>query len=286
MAPRTHELITATEAAARRGCAVSTATRAMATVLAQAVTEGKLDASHPLARKWLSKRPQRGPRSGHSASDTPTDSGSESLTVRKKRVEVALLETKLARDEGRLVARALVHHHVFGLLNATFKRLIADFPTTAASRLASAVRAGVSKEEQVGLLRSMLSAELRSIKHRTTRALRHCESTGQLDPCPTPKEGGSSREEIRLRAFADALRAALSSSVGPRIVELTAKAIAREACGASWAPAVFDEAMQITDHVRDDATHAVSAMMAAAVADSLNAALAAPEKEDSLDPIH
>jgi hypothetical protein len=254
----------------------------MATTLAPAVVDGKLDALHPLAKRWLAQRPQRGPRPGYHPPAPPASEGGpapENLSLRKKAAEVAILEAKVARDDRSLVSRRLVELHVFGLVDSVFKRLIGDLPQTVAARLASAVRTGASNEEQVSLVRSIVSTELGNLKRGSVRAVRRCDASGPLEPPEELADEHIVRETARIRAFAEAVRAELVSSAVPKVVDLVAKTIAREAAGKPWSPAVFDEATKLTAVARNDALGAASSVLSAAVTEVLQTALAVPDKE-------
>jgi hypothetical protein len=254
----------------------------MATTLAPAVVDGKHDALHPLAKRWLAQRPQRGPRPGYHPPAPPASEGGpapENLSLRKKAAEVAILEAKVARDDRSLVSRRLVELHVFGLVDSVFKRLIGDLPQTVAARLTSAVRAGTSSEEQVALVRSIVSTELGNLKRGSVRAVRRCDASGPLEPPEELADEHVIQETARIRAFAEALRAELSSSVVPHIVDLVSKTIARQASGRPWTPTVFNEAMQVAGEARVEATRAATSMLSAAVTEVLQTALAVPDKE-------
>lgn len=81
---------------------------------------------------------------------------------------------RLDNDErrGRVISRELVEAHVFGVLEATNKRLLGDTPRALAGELFSLARSGSSQEELEGAIRENISSQLEPMKAHVVRALR------------------------------------------------------------------------------------------------------------------
>ncbi len=86
-----------------------------------------------------------------------------------------------AEAEGKLITRALVETYVFGMINATNKRLLKDAPKMIAGRLFSLARAGRSPEEGETLIRDALSSHLKHVKANVIRSL-DSNGDGELKP--------------------------------------------------------------------------------------------------------
>jgi hypothetical protein len=150
-----------------------------------------LDTEHPAFIAWLSE-PARGPDSMAGAGvasaeaqanasnglQTPTKAEMLALTKRKREAECEKLEIANAVRLGELISWELVTHHVFGLIDGCFKRLLGDASKAIASKVSTTLRAGGSLEEARRNVRDEISKHL---KHVKTGASRHLARSAEQD---------------------------------------------------------------------------------------------------------
>jgi len=112
-----------------------------------------------------------------------TDTAFKDLLQAAKTIEdVEDKRLRNAERRGELISRSLVEAHVFGLIEATFKRLLNDSPKTLASQIRSAVEAGSTTEKTEAIARDIITGQLRTIKAQTTKALKQAaRDTGEGD---------------------------------------------------------------------------------------------------------
>lgn len=94
------------------------------------------------------------------------------LDARKKIEDVRHAELDNGRLEDTLVSRERVKTAVFGIIEASNRRLLQDFPKAAVRRLYGACRAGQPPEEAERILRDLISAQLTPVKAQAQKALR------------------------------------------------------------------------------------------------------------------
>jgi hypothetical protein len=86
--------------------------------------------------------------------------------IREKRL-------KNGETEGGLISWELVQSHVFGLIDACFKRLLGDASKAIASKVSTTLRAGGSLEEAQRNVRDEISKHLKQMKAGAARHLAH-----------------------------------------------------------------------------------------------------------------
>ncbi len=86
--------------------------------------------------------------------------------IREKRL-------KNGETEGGLISRELVKNFVFGALEAANKRLLGDASKAIVSKVMSIARSGGSAEEAQRIVRDEISKQLKPIKDKAARNLRH-----------------------------------------------------------------------------------------------------------------
>lgn len=77
-----------------------------------------------------------------------------------------------SQTEGELISRELVATHVLGLLEALTRRLLVDLPRTLVSRLYAAARSSEPPETAEGLVREMLSGQIKPAVTAVGRSLK------------------------------------------------------------------------------------------------------------------
>ena len=84
-------------------------------------------------------------------------------------------EKRLRNEEtdGRLIARELVKHHVFGAIDSANRRLLLDVPKTVARRIYALAKSGASLEEAEQAVRDVIGSQLRPVKSTASRVLRN-----------------------------------------------------------------------------------------------------------------
>jgi hypothetical protein len=103
------------------------------------------------------------------------------LDDRKKVAEIARLESRLAREQGRLISRELVRLHCFGALQKLHHRLLMDAAATLAVRIGSSARAGATREELTKVARDLIGSELAAAKRGVAAGIRDSK-TGDNPP--------------------------------------------------------------------------------------------------------
>jgi len=94
------------------------------------------------------------------------------LDAYQKQQRARDLYIKNDESEGRLVARELVQVHIFGMIDALFRKLVTDVPTTLAAQLYGLAKAGSSLEQGKALAKEILAKQLLPAKVRAARVLR------------------------------------------------------------------------------------------------------------------
>jgi hypothetical protein len=175
--------------------------------LFHAETDGKIDTEHPAARKWLldhdvdpahvrlglhkPREKATAARRQPAQEDVPdvselvdqslrwvtdtygsNEAFAEWLDRRKTIGEIHRLELANAEKEGRLIPRDGVQAFVMAAIDATFRRLLRDFPKTVAQLAYSEARAGASLEETEAKIRDAVASQLRPMKLKVARSLR------------------------------------------------------------------------------------------------------------------
>jgi hypothetical protein len=74
--------------------------------------------------------------------------------------------------EGSLISRDLVRTHLFGLVDAVFKRLLSDVPRTIAGRVLALAKSSGTLEEAEKVVREQISSQLAPMKATALRVLR------------------------------------------------------------------------------------------------------------------
>lgn len=95
------------------------------------------------------------------------------LTARKTIADIREKELKSDETEGRLIERDLVKTHVFGAIEAGNRRLLGDSPKTIARRLYALAKSGAPLEEAEGVVREIISSQLKPVKATAVRVLRN-----------------------------------------------------------------------------------------------------------------
>lgn len=96
------------------------------------------------------------------------------------------IQEKRLRNEtanGRLIERELVKTHVFGAIDATNRRLLADTPRTVAQRIYAMARSEAPVEEAEKVVREAIASQLAPVRTSASRALRK-----QAAPATEPSE--------------------------------------------------------------------------------------------------
>lgn len=197
---------TRAELAAQAGVTKQAITKAMAGPLSAAACGDRVDLSHPvvvsyLARKRTQIERKRAAEAEAAAlvssvdADIPQSAedidGLADLTVREvvqrhgtvrgfkdwldalKKIE-DIRKTRLDNDEteGTLIDRELVKTHVFGAIESGNRRLLQDFPKSAAIRVMAAFKSGATVEETERLMRDLIGTQLKPVKTAAARTLR------------------------------------------------------------------------------------------------------------------
>ncbi|MDQ2646932.1 MAG: hypothetical protein M3020_24220 [Myxococcota bacterium] len=115
------------------------------------------------------------------------------IAARKLVAETERIESRNARDAGRLISRELVRLNVFGALRQLAMRLLQDLPTTLATR----ARSALPREESVPIIRDLISSELENTKRRAIKGLRSAEISGTVDPPEVHDETDPARDPAR-----------------------------------------------------------------------------------------
>lgn len=116
--------------------------------------------SHPATAAWLAD------------GDATTAAESRELLVRKRSAEIERLETRNAKERGELIERSLVKNHLFGMVDATNRRLLGDTPKAIAKEVMPLAKSGASQEEIERRIRDHISSQLSEMKTAATRILR------------------------------------------------------------------------------------------------------------------
>lgn len=95
------------------------------------------------------------------------------LDARKKIAEIREKDLKNAETDGRLIDRELVKTHVFGAIEAGNRRLLTDFPKTAAARVYALAKTGMPLEDAEKLIRELIGTQLDPVKETAVRVLRN-----------------------------------------------------------------------------------------------------------------
>lgn len=95
------------------------------------------------------------------------------LDAYQKQQRARDLWLKNQKLEGQLIDRELVSNHVFGFIDAVFKRLLIDASKTLAARVQNLTRSGASIEEIEREVRGILSTQLAPMKATAARVLRN-----------------------------------------------------------------------------------------------------------------
>lgn len=204
--PRRPNPISRVDAAAKKGCDKSAITRACRGPLAASVLPGgDLDSGHPDFIRW---QPQAAKRRVSSAATTaaPTDVQidgelarltsrfscardlSAHLKNRKVLAEAMRIESRNARDDGRIISRAGVESYVLGFVQRLRANLFHNVPTTMYPRVASMVSSGISREEIIKYMRDTLDDEFRLTARSIANALRNGSCKAGDNPPPTKDE--------------------------------------------------------------------------------------------------
>ena len=80
---------------------------------------------------------------------------------------------KNAVAAGKLVSRELVERHVFGVIEASHRRLLNDSPKTITGQVYAAAKSGMELEEAESKVRLLISSQLKSVKARAEKGLRN-----------------------------------------------------------------------------------------------------------------
>jgi hypothetical protein len=94
------------------------------------------------------------------------------VDARKKIAEIHRLELQNAETEGDLISRDLVRTHVFGMIDAVFRRMLTDTVKTVAGRIFQLVKADGTLEEAEAVAQDLVSATLAPLKTSAARTLR------------------------------------------------------------------------------------------------------------------
>ena len=84
---------------------------------------------------------------------------------------IRALQVKNEEKEGSLISRDLVRLHVFGAIENTYIRLLGDTPKTLSKRISSHVKSGGTLEDAEGIIRKVLSTQLKNVKSTAQRTL-------------------------------------------------------------------------------------------------------------------
>lgn len=95
------------------------------------------------------------------------------LIARKTIADIHEKELKNERTMGALIERELVKVHLLGLIDAAFRRLLADAPKTIARRLYAQAKSGEPVEDAEKLVRETISSILQPAKTSAARVLRN-----------------------------------------------------------------------------------------------------------------
>ncbi len=93
------------------------------------------------------------------------------LAAAKTLEEIREKKLKNAEREGSLISRDLVEKSIFGTIDATFVRLLADTPKTLASKLFSAARTGLPEADGEKIAKVEIERQIKVIKTAAKRAL-------------------------------------------------------------------------------------------------------------------
>jgi hypothetical protein len=79
---------------------------------------------------------------------------------------------KNATAKSQLISRDVVDRYVFGVIEATYTRLLNDSPKTIAGQVRAAVKAGQTTEEIEAMVRDLISSQIKGIKEKARRGLK------------------------------------------------------------------------------------------------------------------
>jgi hypothetical protein len=197
-------IVSRAELARMAGVTKTAVTKALKTTLSAACSGDRVDADHPSVAEWLARENSRRTSqrdAGESCTSVPTAPGPEAgvdvdaiadLTLRElvarfgtdrkfrdwldalKKIE-DIRKTRLDNEETErsLISRELVQTHVFGAIDAAFRRLLSDAPKTAARRAFALAKSGGSIEECEKVIREINSSNIKPVKASAVRVLKN-----------------------------------------------------------------------------------------------------------------
>jgi hypothetical protein len=270
------ELVTRAELA-RRGCrsraAVTQACRPGGP-LSAAVVGKRVDVRHPTVVAWLVDADgdqaalEESEAPPDDAPTAPTSGGSggrdemRTLLLRRRRAEAERIESRNARDAGRLISREFVQNNVFTYLNSLNIRLLQDVVTTLATRLGEGVP---TVEERKIIVRHALEAAIGGSKREALRALDNCR-TGD-NPPPVEEHPREVREVSN--ALAVELRVRLPE-LAAEIVKVETVNAARVAAGSPFNQEIFDRVVAARPDIDSVCVLRVRQLIDGTIAQSLN----------------
>jgi hypothetical protein len=143
-----------------------------------------MDASHPSARAWLEAAAEE-EESFDVEAPAATSAPVGDLLYRRRLAQVELLESRNARDSGRLISRELVRAHAFGALNRLSVQLLRDFPRTLATRL----RSPLPLEQSTAIVQDLVGSALRLTKREVISSIRRSRVAGTGEPPAVQGQG-------------------------------------------------------------------------------------------------
>jgi hypothetical protein len=176
------------------------------------------------------------------------------VSARRAIADLARVESRNARDEGRLISKELVREHVFGAFTKLFLRLVSDTPKSLALKL----HGSLNVEQRERIIAETISSQLALAKSETVAAIRRCNA-GDNPPALTPATPRRAQSED-LRAFAERLRGSLRTEASA-IVESEWKTFARFAAGVPFDRGAFDRVLAAHDDVSKESTRLVIAVL-------------------------
>lgn len=246
--------------------------------------DGSVDAAHPVAAEWLAAGKTEEPVQASSV-QVPDRAAFLSVKFRKQVAEAARLESRNARDDGRLIAREPVRGVVFGLLSELNRRLLTDASSTIATRMIALVRSGGTHEQCRDLVRSIVSSQIKVSKRRVLNTFDSPIVRATDNPAEVRVTERVEQDATRaIDAFAAELRPVMASVAAPAIIEAVSRSVAR-ASGpdGQFSEPVFARVLEALQAITPDAVRQAGVMLVAHV-DATAAKQHQKDPTDETDP--
>ncbi len=179
------------------------------------------------------------------------------LEVRKSIADTHRVESRNARDDGRLVSCELVKQLVIGLIKNQNLRLVENAPRKARARVDASARRGAPAEEIEALIRAAINAELTVSTRQISAALVRCKAGD--NPPEVSEDPAAGRRYADTRLARDIERR-LREVAAKEVLEVVRKGIARAVSAAESLR--FDAAWGSLPQIAIDVESHVSTVLA------------------------